>query len=259
MSPVMKETRCESIAQPKPQGSTGLLGTLRSSAIRALPEAVLVLVLGNVAVGIVGGIWHQMAPSPPPGIHGEALSASKDSIVSLVRWPSIREHQFLIVYLIFLVHNLRLCLFVRSSGSLSDSADSWDWQARRQLWRGWFGLIVANAFGAMFSAIALWWAQQFSLSRIVWQAVLQPVMTQFQVLAGHVFGQRLEHGMADWLNWYSANQFKFNFWFLYIAAICDDLGIPNFKTLGKALYHRIRSRFSPVKTSADQTASPPAI
>src|SRR5215472_8017361 len=96
-----------------------LIGSLRSSAIRALPEAVLVLVLGNVAVGIVGGIWHQMAPSPPPGIHGEALSSSKDSIASLVRWPSIREHQFLIVYLIFLVHNLRLCFSGSSSGSLS--------------------------------------------------------------------------------------------------------------------------------------------
>ena len=257
MPPVMKETRSEPTAHPKPQGSTGLLGALRSSAVRALPEAVLVLVLGNVAVGIVGGIWHQMAPSPPPGIQGEALSASKDSIASLVRWPAIREHQFLIVYLIFFVHNLRLFFSGSGPESRSSGPEQWDWQARRQFWRGWFRLIVVNAFGAMFSAIALWWAQQFSLSRMVWQAVLQPVTTQIQVLAGHVFGQRLEHGMADWLSWYSANQFKFNFWFLYIAAICDDLGIPNFKTLGKVLFHRIRSRFSSVKASAGQPTSPP--
>ncbi|HWW01402.1 MAG TPA: hypothetical protein VNZ64_17025 [Candidatus Acidoferrum sp.] len=42
------------------------------------------------------------------------------------------------------------------------------------------------------------------------------------------------HGLrADNLTCQCQNQFKFTFWFFYTAAICDDLGLPNFKTLGR--------------------------
>jgi len=229
----------------------GIFGLLRTSAVKALPEAIFVLVMGNVAVELVGGIWHEMAPSLPPGVDGKTFSAAGHSISSLLQWPSIKEHQFLIVYCIFLLHNLRIRLFRKpwpEADSILEYQPSSD---RKRFLRGWFGLIVGNAFGAMFSALALFWAQQFSLSQLFWHAVLQPVAAFLQSIAASLFGQSSASTFQNWISWYGENQLKFNFWILYLAAICDDLGIPNLKTLARWCWHRILAKCTGAKCLKD--------
>ena len=223
----------------EPQGSFAIL---RQSAVKALPEAIFVLVMGNVAVGLVGEIWHQMAPSLPPGLDGKTFSAAGRSVSSIIRWPSIRDHQFLVVYSIFLAHNLRLRLFGKSSTEQENESESTDHNARRDFARQWFRLIVGNAFDAICSAVALFWAQQFSLSQMLWHAVLQPIVAILQSAATSLFGESTAGTFQRWIHWYGENQFKFNFWFFYLAAICDDLGIPNLKTLARWCWHRIKAR-----------------
>lgn len=248
MDPLVKDSR------PPPQPGTadtvepgGVFAVLRTSAVKALPEAILVLVMGNIAVGMVGGIWHQMAPSLPPGMDGKTFSSAGHSLSSILSWKPIREHQFLIVYTIFFLHNLRLRLFGKPRLEPEDPADSEAWSERRRLVRGWFGVIVVNAFGAMLSALALYWAQQFSLSQFLWHAVLAPVGNFLQSLMASIFGASSASRLQDWISWYGANQFKFNFWLLYLAAICDDLGIPNLKTLGRWGWRRLLGKLTGAK------------
>ena len=222
----------------------GIFALLRTSAVKALPEAILVLVMGNIAVGLVGGIWYEMAPSLPPGMDGTTISSAERSVSSLIPWPSIKEHQFVIVYSIFLLHNLRLRLFAKPLPESENVLESQSSSARDRFLRGWFGIIVGNAFGAIFSAIALFWIQKFSLSQFFWHALLEPVVGFLQSVAGKFFGQSSAGTFQRWISWYSENQFKFNFWFLYLAAICDDLGIPNLKTLARWGWHRIKAKMN---------------
>ena len=46
------------------------------------------------------------------------------------------------------------------------------------------------------------------------------------------------NSLANLANWYGDNQFKFMFWLFYSAAICDDLGLPNYKALARFLWQR---------------------
>jgi hypothetical protein len=244
MEQPVKDSSPQRSSMPDTLEPVGILGVLRTSAVKALPEAIFVLVMGNVAVGLVGGIWHEMAPSLPPGMNGKALLAAERSVSSIIQWPSIREHQFLIVYSIFLVHNLRLRLFGNPTARQDDELEPTAREARRRFLRDWFRLIVGNAFGAMFSAIALFWVQQFSLSQLMWHAVLQPVVALLQSAASNLFGESSASAFQGWISWYGENQFKFNFWFLYLAAICDDLGVPNLKTFARWFWHRIKARIT---------------
>src|SRR5262249_4227038 len=43
----------------------------------------------------------------------------------------------------------------------------------------------------------------------------------------------------SWVDWFGQNQARFDFWIIYLAAICDDLGIPSIKTLGRWLWRKI--------------------
>jgi hypothetical protein len=47
---------------------------LWQTAVEAFLKTLLVLVLGRVAIGLVGGLWHDMAPPLPPGITFETRS-----------------------------------------------------------------------------------------------------------------------------------------------------------------------------------------
>jgi hypothetical protein len=244
MDQMLKDSPAQSSKETSDLEPLGIFGALRASAIKALPEAISVLVMGTIAVSLVGGIWAHMAPSLPPGVDGKTLSAAQRSISSLIRWPSIKEHQFLIVYFIFFLHNLRLHLFANPGVARDEQLESYDPNARPRLYRGWFGLIVGNAFGAMCSAFALFWVQQFSLSQFLWHAFLLPVFSLLQNAGSSLFGPSFGGTMQNWIAWYGENQFKFNFWFLYLAAVCDDLGIPNLKTVGRWCWHRIAARIT---------------
>jgi hypothetical protein len=65
--------------------------------------------------------------------------------------------------------------------------------------------------------------------------------------------------VGRWYWWYGQNQAKFLFWLLYSAAICDDLGLPNYKTLirwgGRRLRIYVRKRWA---TDITQSSKPSA-
>jgi hypothetical protein len=75
--------------------------------------------------------------------------------------------------------------------------------------------------------------------------------------ATQFFGQGHLGAAQEWWNWWSDNQLKFSFWALYIAGICDDLGVPNLKTLARFFWRRWRRlrRHSP-RSSVGLVESP---
>ena len=98
--------------------------------------------------------------------------------------------------------------------------------------------MVGNAFTAFVAVMVLEITQHFSTSRWLWELVSQAVHPVLQAV-----GARLPawtNGLASYYNWFNANQLKFTFWLFYAAAICDDLGLPNYKTLIRWLWHRRR-------------------
>jgi hypothetical protein len=78
------------------------------------------------------------------------------------------------------------------------------------------------------------WIQQFTFANLVLHWLLESVLASLQSLAHQFLGGGADTVTA-WCSWYVDNQLKFTFWFFYLSAICDDLGIPNFKTLGRGL------------------------
>jgi hypothetical protein len=55
-------------------------------------------------------------------------------------------------------------------------------------------------------------------------------------------GSGVIHGITSLFSWYGENQFKFTFWLLFSAGICDDLGLPNYKTLSRWIWRKLRRR-----------------
>jgi hypothetical protein len=253
----VKNASLEPPHRPQADSAPGLISTFRDCAVKALPRTIVVLVLGNVVIGLLGTLWADMAPSNPPGWHGKALAEAPRSVASFLRRPWIREHQFVLVYSIFFVHLVRVRLM---GATAADSSGSAGWLSRagmRGAARGWFGLLVRNAVGAIFSAVALCWFQRMPLSQRLWNLLLQPVVSQLHLLATDIFGQSLASAVQNWVDWYAENRLRFNFWFFYLAAICDDLGLPNLKTLGKWVWARARRKLTrTAATSAVPDGSP---
>jgi len=61
-----------------------------------------------------------------------------------------------------------------------------------------------------------------------------------------------------WFNWYGDNQLRLNFWVIYLGAICDDFGIPNFKSLARWFWRRVQAnRVNPTTASDKLVAREP--
>jgi hypothetical protein len=81
------------------------------------------------------------------------------------------------------------------------------------------------------------------------------VLDALQSTAQQLFGASSGHQVNSWFEWYGENGFKFCFWVFYLGAICDDLGIPNFKSLGRWIGRKIRHRKEQARTSGTEPAS----
>jgi hypothetical protein len=77
--------------------------------------------------------------------------------------------------------------------------------------------------------------------------VFSPVLQAAIRLAGGSLPDLVER----WFSWYGANQAKFAFWLLYSAALCDDLGLPNYKTLARRPWNRFSKEFQRRKVPGD--------
>jgi hypothetical protein len=152
------------------------------------------------------------------------------------------HHGFVLLYSALFIGKVAGQLSRWSPYSWHRDKAEWVQSFFRKIWGNWFGLIVANAFVAFGMTIALQVVQQFSVTQLLWQLIVD----LFHQLAGPIAdsssGNFLVRAVESTLSWYGENQFKFMFWGFYTAAICDDLGLPNLKTLARFLWRRFFQR-----------------
>ncbi len=205
------------------------------SAIEAFFKGILVLIFGSIAIGIAGSIWEEMIPSAPPG-----LPVSPEA--EPTAWSAVRafsaEHQLLLVFIVLFIPTLWQRLRHGENGAEALKPASRLAKLGKKLSEQWFELLVGNAFGALVAAVVVTIVQQFTAVNLLLNVVVSPVLDLIQYL----FGTGTRGVMQAWWDWYGDNQLKFAFWLFYLAAACDDLGLPNFKTLGRWLGRRVRNR-----------------
>ncbi len=237
-------------AQPAGTGSPKaetFFDVIFESAVEGCIRAFLVLLLGSIAIGMVGDIFKDMTPTAPPGFGGkpelEAPAPGPQhhhAPTAHGNWSFVKHNQFALVASIFFVLGLRKRLICR--GNTSNAPATRTHKVLNRFSEDWFSLIVGNAFGATISAFVLVWAQQWSWSQICWHWFLSQVLPAFRPVGRFLLGDTGAHRLQDLWAWYSGNQFRFTFWLLYFAAIANDLGLPNFKALGRWLGRRVRHR-----------------
>jgi hypothetical protein len=197
-------------------------------------------------------MFRDMTPSLPPGLSVTARPESETSPL----WFGLRHfashNQFAFVFGLLFIGKVATRLSLHSSNPTQRSVAAWAERLFERVSDNWFGILIGNAFGAFFSALVLHWVQQFSLAQLVWQFLMGLLQPLIQALTSLVpGGGGLFKAIGNLFSWYGDNQLKFNFWLLYSAAICDDLGLPNLKTLGRRLWHsRTSSQTRPTQTQA---------
>lgn len=215
---------------------------LWESAWEALVLAFLVLVVGGVVVGLAGGLWRQMVPSLPPGVAGKPLLENPASMAS--GFGLFQQHRFAFIFAILFIGKAAARLAGHSPNEQHRRAAAGLQRVFGRVSDQWFRLIVVNAFVALITAVVIEFAERFSPTRFLWQAIVELCRPVIQAVAG-LFTHHGPFGLIQTLaGWYHENQLKFMFWFFYSAAICDDLGLPNFKTLGRLLWRRCFGRKS---------------
>lgn len=216
------------------RGRAGIASIVWECAVKALVTTLVISILGGVALGILGNIAREMTPSAPPFLrsapHAEATSL--DAALSQA-WGWAKANRLVLIFAAVFAGSLYgAWQRQRNPGALKETRFA---RAIARMSENWFEVLVLNAFGAWISALLLGVVLQFSLSRLVAQAVMDAVSQA-------LFAGAKENAISDLCAWYGANKMKFNFWLLYAAAICDDLGLPNLKTLGRLAWRKLKAR-----------------
>jgi hypothetical protein len=203
------------------------------SAVEALSSAFIVWILGGVALSIAGGFAKGMIPSPPPSFGGEGETALGRGWFGEDWVHPVKGHVFVFLFSVFFAHSLWTAFRRRDSGKVETGAFKRVGFMLAKLRADWFGLIVTNAIEAWVGAMVLVWASGFSMTQMFWHWLAGLIFSGPQGLGEAALGHAAWSRIEPWLSWYGANQMKLDFWFLYFAGICDDLGLPNIKALGR--------------------------
>ncbi len=217
----------------RPEAESGFSHFI-DSGLSAAVNAFVIVLLGQIALSIISGVVGRMIPSAMPGFAGGTPPG--DISKPGVWWDALFSLRFKIIYAaVFLV-----CLRQKLAGaSLSANAKEREsrWQRVGRLSaENWFGSLIGNAFLAMGVALALAHIPEFSFWKWCWRWFIgiTPIAAWL--------GDGPLTWLNPWLGWYDQNKVKFNFWLIYFAAVCDDFGIPNFKTLARWLWRRWKKR-----------------
>jgi hypothetical protein len=211
---------------------------LWASAKEALVLAFVMSILGGIAVAILNGICGSMIPSLPPGLDNTPALTGAPAHWWHASQNAIHRHSFLILFGVLFAAKaaLRLAQYATSPRLRNTAARAL--RVVRRVSGNWFKLLVGNAFAAFVGVLIVQWTQKFSLTHFIWEAVGNVLHAGLGNLA-RVVGGSVPELVERWFSWYGTNQTKFAFWLLYSAAICDDLGLPNYKTLAKRLWERL--------------------
>jgi len=211
---------------------------LWETAIESAIGALLILVLGSVAIGLVSGIMADMTPTLPPALAGKPTAEAVPP-----PWAGLQEffhqYQFAIVFGVLFVGKTAGRLIRYSPRREHRFAGAWFERMVNQVSENWMGLIVINAFTAWVTAMVISWCQNFSWVHWIWAIALNLCQPVFHTIVGWFPANPAFDLIGNTFGWYNDNQFKFTFWLVYTAAICDDLGIPNLKTLSLRIWHRV--------------------
>ena len=218
-------------------------------AWQALMVAFFVQLFGTIAFGLVSGLWSEMAPSLPPGFGVERSESSSD-------FSFFHQHRFALLFALFFFAKVAGQFASYSSNEKHRNRAAWAHRFSRRLSEQWFSVVVINAFVAFGAVVAVKVTQQFSLTHWLWQSVADLLRSAIYGIAS-LFPAGVESAVKSLTGWYDDNQFKCMFWLFYSAAICDDLGLPNYKTLGRSLWRRLVRRRKSVAVGTP--ASPSAI
>jgi hypothetical protein len=201
-------------------------------AISAAVNAFVIVLLGQIALGIVSGVVGRMIPSALPGFEGGAGYVSKPG----VWWNALFSLRFKIIYAAVFLVCLRQKLASASPVPSTNGREPRWQRIGQQFAENWFGSLIGNAFLAMGLAMALAHIPDFSFWKWAWRWFVSVTPTPAWLDDGPLTW------LNPWLGWYDQNKVKFNFWLIYFAAVCDDFGIPNFKTLARWLWRRWKKR-----------------
>lgn len=218
----------------------------------AFTPAFMILVLGVVAYALVGNIWGRMLPTLPSGGNGSSGVKS----IGNPNWHFGAGERFMATYGVVFAVLATGRLLRRSNNHRQRVAGVWLRWATERAAEEWFSLLVVNALVASIMVSIFQVTNQFTPLKMLWQALaggLQPLLQAVTNLlpAGPTGAAR------EWWGWLGANQLKFSFWLFYLGAICDDLGLPNYKALGRWAWRRMKSRIKPSATK-EAAQTPPA-
>jgi hypothetical protein len=226
-----------SVLRPVLNGDTAAT-ILWESAWKALIRAFFVQMFGSIVVGFISNVFSEMSPSAPPGFSHHLAAPSSPIWHGLGTF--IRQNAFWMIFavLFILITGARFARFLPKSEHRRLAAQFI--RINRRISNQWFSLFVVNGFTAWISTMVIMFTQQFSWARILWSAIGNVVEPFFQTLAKFLPGAGT---VGQWFSWYGDNQPKFLFWLLYSAAICDDLGLPNYKALIRWGWQRLKRYF----------------
>ncbi|HUD47657.1 MAG TPA: hypothetical protein VMR33_12550 [Candidatus Baltobacteraceae bacterium] len=230
---VMAVTQTKSAALSRSDPSRNAVETILSSATEAFTGAFMVWILGRVAINIAGSISRRMVPSLPPGFGGPQAGHPN------AWWHALRGAALGIFFSIFFIHSLWEG-FHRKGERAGTRLE----RILSRLRENWFSLIVGNAIGAWVAIFLLSIVPNFSPLKMLLQWVCGLVLPLVREVGLFVFGASNAASLNDWFSWYNANQMKLYFWILYSGGAFDDLGVPNFKTLARWVWHRMQRRRS---------------
>jgi hypothetical protein len=202
-------------------------------------RAFIVQIFGSIAVGFLSEVFHEMSPSAPPGFahHGQAVPSSHV-------WHGVRtliaENQFWMVFAGIFVITIASRFAHYSRKPKHRRIAAWFLLINRRISCHWFHLFIINAFTAWIYAMIIVLVQQFSWTKILWSIISEVFHPVFLMVARLIPGAGI---LGRWFSWYGENQSKFLFWLLYSAAICDDLGLPNYKALSRWAWQRLKGHF----------------
>ncbi len=242
MEQLVASQSTERSTAPKALTFAKATGILWESAWEALILAFLVLIFGSIAFGLVSGLWHDMTPSLPPGLTGEPKLEAEGSRLD---FSFFRQNRLGLIFLVLFsgVAGSRLLKYSRSEDQ--QRAVARVTRIFRRVSDQWFSLVVINAFLALGAVMIIQVTQQFTLTQFLWNILGDLVRAGLQAIAT-LFPAGAVNFVEGFVAWYKVNHFKFLFWLLYTAAICDDLGLPNYKALGRFLWRRVFKREQPV-------------
>jgi hypothetical protein len=222
-----------------------------ASVLAAFVQTILVLAMGTLAVGMFGDLIGDMLPSLPPPLKAVHLAGAGTSGYWHALRSTFQAHGFV---LLFAILSTLTAVSRLASASRPEALRKSGRRMRafgRRLSSKWFDFIVVNALGALISAFAVVWIQQWSVTQMVLQWLPAWLLPEIQEAVGSWLGQDALETLNGWISWYGGNQFKFAFWLFYIGSICDDLGVPNFKTLARGIWNRVRTRKPAHQTPGD--------